>query len=188
MRKLILPLALVLSVPAWGVLTCPPPVWALTAPDAATPDKPVAVVLKGSMLTVTPDAASSTMVVIADAANGFTVTINGEAKAYTADQLGMLVVDASKTKAGTIQTIANTSSLFVQAIGGAGTNSFSAGTNYDYYVGGGGTNVFRAGSGFTWFEGPGKSTYIGSGGPGLWWAGKSVRVVGDASGVTVIGG
>ncbi|MFO0958071.1 MAG: hypothetical protein U0800_11685 [Isosphaeraceae bacterium] len=114
------------------------------------------VTMSGGVIWIAPDtaqAANSARVSMQAQNQVIDVNLNGTEYAFDASTVYYLIFDASQTSAGTTQVFRNDTSMSSFAMGGAGTNQFTAGSGYDTFLGGSGRNQFASTSGMVFFIG-----------------------------------
>lgn len=114
------------------------------------------VTMSGGVIWIAPDTAqaANTARVSMQAQNQVVdVNLNGTDYTFAASSVFYVIFDAAQTRPGTRQVFQNDTSLTSFAMGGAGTNQFTAGSGFDMFLGGSGTNQFTATTGSVFFIG-----------------------------------
>jgi len=152
------------------------------------------VTLTGSVAVITPDPAlaattGNSAVVSFAQHNGATeldVNLNGQDNYFPLGTVAQVNYCGSGVSGKQSLSITNNAKIVVYALGGSGTNNFTAGSGMAEFVGGSGTNDFTAGSGYdVLIGGSGSNTYnLSANGRGLIIKEGSSNTVNDPAGAT----
>lgn len=114
------------------------------------------VTMSGGVIWIAPDkaeAANTARVSMESQNQVVDVNLNGTDYKFAASSVYYVIFDAAQTSAGTQQVFRNDTALSTFAMGGAGTNEFTAGSGSDTFQGGSGKNHFVATTGVVFFIG-----------------------------------